>query len=62
MIDRKAIREAYAENFEALKRTVPNPGLEDMRLCVEMAAEQTGHTYEQARSEMVDEWGEEKAA
>jgi hypothetical protein len=62
MPTRKEIREAYAENFEALKRTAPNPGLEDIRLCVEMAAEQTGHTYEQARSEMIDVLGKEARA
>lgn len=56
MIDRKAIREAYAENEAAMKRVVPFMGEEDVRLCVEMAAEQCGVTYEEARSVMIDEW------
>ncbi len=56
MLDRKAIREAYAENEAAMKRTVPVLGEEDYRLCVEMAAEQCEVTYEEARAVMIDEW------
>jgi hypothetical protein len=56
MATRKEIREAYAENESAMKRTVPCLGEEDYSLCVEMAAEQCGCTYEEARSVMLDEW------
>jgi hypothetical protein len=56
MASPEEIRAAYAENEAAMKRTVPLLGEDDYRLCVEMAAEQTGASYEEARGVMLDEW------
>ena len=62
MINRAAIREAYEENLAAVHRIIPNPGTEDFRLCVSLAAEQTDHTEAEALSVMVDELAEKGAA
>jgi len=56
MTDRKAIREAYAENEAATKRIVPFLTEEDVALCLEMTAEQTGASVAEVRSVMIDEW------
>lgn len=56
MATRKEIREAYAENEAATKRIVPFLTEEDVTLCLEMTAEQTGATPAEVRSVMIDEW------
>jgi hypothetical protein len=56
MLDRKAIRDAYAENEASMKRLVPFMTEDDVQLCLELTAEQTCTSYQDARSVMIDEW------
>ena len=48
------IYKSYLENESAAKRTVPLLGVEDYQICVELAAEEHGVTYEQAREVVSD--------
>ncbi|MGB1216144.1 MAG: hypothetical protein ACPG4X_22480 [Pikeienuella sp.] len=44
----------YLENEDAAKRLISPMGVDDYRLCVEMAAEEHGVTYEEAREIVSD--------
>lgn len=53
---RLAIIASFQENEAAAKRMFTIPSVEDIRLCVVMAAEEHSVTFEQAREVLIDHW------
>lgn len=59
MSDRAAIIAAYEECEAAARRSRAHPAMLDMadvRTCAEMATEECGVSFEQARAVLIDHW------
>jgi hypothetical protein len=58
MTDRTAIIAAYEECEAAARRIVPGRMLltEDCLICAEMAAEECGVSFEEARAVLIEHW------